>query len=1470
MLEQFLQKFKKTAFTAKQKNTIELFSDFSLSIDKENKCIGIKVVSGSYITPRDLFSLEDAIKDSYEVNSVSIYPKYEGVEFEESFMPGVIETLKRVSKLDYGFFDGCAYSFDSASGRFVIRLRGFISADYLEKNGAERFITQCVKEQFGREIALSIEEDENIDFSLYYNDRLTDLDETIRANKAAVAAETEKVPASMSISGEAGAEDAVYGGTEGERTVRVGGMTLDITDPKPVFGARKSWALTPVANISEGESVCVGGKMFLVESKDNYEGDKITYTVYITDYSASIIGRFAFPKDDAPSIPKAPCYVLLAGRAEHRTVYDRTLKKRVPEEELSINVKAMSKCGFVGRKDNAPEKRVELHLHTNMSKLDALADPADIIARADEWGMPAVAFTDHGTLQSYPIVMAAAKKHPNVKPIYGIEAYLADDTARAVFRCDEPEKISFAGSDFIIFDIETTGLSYKTCGITQIGALKYKNGNIVDEFSTFVDPGMPIPEDITRLTGISDDMVAGAPCEKEAVERFLAFCGGAMLVAHNAGFDTSFISRVAADNGMPFENPYLDTLALSRYINSDISRHTLDSLAKYYKLGDFDHHRADADTGMLARIFGCMADKLAQNGIFNVAEMNAAMAANCDPKRIPARHISILVRNSVGLKNLYKLVSRSYLDYYSHNPRIPKTLLSEHREGLVIGSACSSGELYSAILMNQQESQLEKIAEFYDYLEIMPDQNNGYLVDSGELGSDREAAVEQLHENNRIILRIGEKLGKPVVATGDVHFMDPEDEIYRQIMLNGTRTKKKGGDSNAMRTTGLYFRTTGEMLAEFAYLGEELAHRVVIENPKKIIEGFENIKPIPDGQYTPYIEGAEEELQKLCEDTAHELYGEELPEIVKTRMDRELGSIIKNGYAVLYVIARRLVQYSEENGYLVGSRGSVGSSFVATLAKISEVNPLPPHYACPKCKYSEFFTHGEVGSGFDLDDKACPKCGTLMRPDGHDIPFETFLGFHGEKAPDIDLNFSGDVQSLCHKYTEVLFGKENIFRAGTVGTLQEKNCYGYVKKYLEEHGGALTRAELARIAYGFVGVKNTTGQHPGGIVVIPKEYEIYDFTPVQYPAEKESSGVITTHFAFEYLHDTLLKLDMLGHDVPTFYHILEQYTGIDVRTVKMNDKKVIDLFASTEPLGVTPEQIDCKIGTLGLPEFGTDYAIQMILDAKPRTFADLLQISGLSHGTGIWLGNGKELIENGTCTISEIIGTRDSIMLYLMQKGLDSAIAFDAMERTRKGKGLLPEQETEMLAHDVPQWYIDSCNKIQYMFPKAHAAAYTIASLRLGWFKVYRPLEYYATYFTVKADNFDGELVMGGKLRLEERLRAIREMPNPTKKEEDAIVFIKVVLEMFARGIGFLPVSIGKSEAKAFVPENGKIRLPLCSLNGLGESVAEKIVSVIKDGSATTVEELRVKASINKAIMDLLIKNNCLGDLPETDQITMF
>ena len=1468
MIDAFIKKFNKAKFSESMKKTLENMASFSLKVDKVNERIAIEADFDAYVDPLDFTEIENEIKTSYAISCVRFFPHYRGVEFRESYMDSVIEMLKRNSDINSGFFDNSVYCYRKDERVFDIKLRHMIDADLTVASGAEKFIEDCILDQFGIKLKVNLIGEE-IDASEYVPDGIEDLSKKVIENMQKVQSERRdssfsEGDLSPSLFNTYETDKAEYFEQDGRKLVKSGNITLDITDPQPIMGKRKKWSLTPISHLKSDEAACIGGRLFLVESKENYDGDKITYTLYVTDNNASVTVRFTAPKDDAPSIPKAPAYILVSGHVDHRKIFDREEKRYKDDKELTVNANAIYSCTVVHRQDKAEEKRVELHLHTEMSALDALGSAGDYIKRAAEWGMPAVAFTDHGTLQSYPMVMSAAKKYPSVKPIYGIEGYLVDDTARAVFRYDDSKDLSFADDDFIIFDIETTGLSQKNCGITQIGAIRQRNGETIDTFDTFVNPAMPIPEEITKITGITDEMVADAPSEKDAVKAFLDFAKDSMLVAHNANFDVSFISRVARDNGLKFENPYLDTVALSRYINNDISRHKLDNLAKYYKLGEFDHHRAFDDTEMLAKIFVCMVQKLAANGIFTISEMNDAMAEHADPKKLKTYHVVILVKTAVGLKNLYKIVSRSYIDYFYKHPRIPKTLLNQYREGLVVGSACAAGELYSAVLEGKSFSDLLKIADFYDYLEVQPNSNNGFLIEENRFRTSKEESISQLCDNVRKIIAVADKQHKPVVATGDVHFMDPEDEIYRQIMMFGMKFQ------DAFRNTLLYFKTTDEMLAEFSYLGEEKAREIVIDNPKKIIADFEDIKPIPDGTYTPKIDGAEEELQDICRKTAFEMYGDPLPDIVKNRMEKELNSVIEHGYAVLYVIARRLVRNSEEHGYLVGSRGSVGSSFIATLAKISEVNPLPPHYLCPKCKHSEFITDGSVGSGFDLPDKVCEKCGTLMRGDGHDIPFETFLGFHGEKAPDIDLNFSGFVQSEAHKYTEVLFGKENIFRAGTVGTLQDKNCFGFVKKFLEEKNINLTKAEQARLAYGFVGVKRTTGQHPGGIVVIPKEYDIYDFTPVQYPANKASSGVITTHFAFEYLHDTLLKLDILGHDVPTFYKVLEEYTGIDVRTIKVNDKKVLSLFESTEALGITPEQIGCKIGTYGLPEFGTDYAIQMIIDAKPKTFADLLQISGLSHGTGIWLGNGKELIESGTCTIDEIIGTRDSIMLYLIKKGLDSAVAFKSMERTRKGRGLEPEQEEEMRKHDVPEWYIASCNKIKYMFPKAHAAAYTIASLRLGWFKVYKPIAFYATYFTVKADNFDGELVMGGSDKIHKKLEEIRSMPNPSAKDEDTEVFLKVVIEMYARGIGFLPVSIMKSEATAFVPENGKIRLPLCSLNGLGVSVAEKIVEVVRSGEATTIEEIRVKASVNKSIMEILEKNDCFGDMPKSDQITMF
>ncbi len=1460
VLEQFKKKFSRLPLSSRDVEFIGRMQTLAVKVDRENKRVELHCAFEKPEDPRALFALEDLIRSTYQLTAARIFPRYPAECFSEACVPGLIALLKRVAGagVSYGFFEDSITKYDRVTARLEIRLRQHVSPSLVQRSGASCFLEECISGQFGLSVSVSITGEE-VDPATYEAVGVHAMRESARTE---LLAETEKIRmqeqnANKSMALERFAPDAVS--TEqtedGKTLLRVGNLTMDISEPQVCYGTLKNREpLIPIKQIRQNSFVAFAGRLFEWEEKENYDKPKNTFKMFVTDGEASVMLRFQAEKGTA--FPKAPAYVIVEGKAQYSDF----------DGELVVRASAMATVRGISRKETHPEPRVELHCHTNMSAMDALTDPALLMKRCQEWGCPAIAITDHGNLQAFPEIMKATKKCPDVKPLYGMEGYLVDDTARAVFfYSEQTDNKNFREDPFIVFDIETTGLSVQNCGITQIAAILYQGGQILDTFETFVDPEMPIPPNITELTGITDEMVAGAPKRREAVERFLQFADGRMLVAHNASFDASFIRKAATDYGLKFDNPCLDTVALSRYINADQRRHTLDALAKYYKLGEFDHHRANADTEMLARIFDCIVRKLANNGIYTTNEMVTAMAENSDPKKLKKTyHIILLAKNEVGLKNLYKLVSFSYLQYFNRHPRIPKTVLKEYREGLILGSACIAGELYQAVLEGKPFGDLCKIAELYDYLEIQPWTNNWFLFEEGKLGNDREQALKQLQEYDRTILQVAEKLKKPVCATGDVHFLEPEDELFRQILQIGQ------GFSDGGRETKLYFKTTGEMLEAFSFLGPEKAHEVVVENPRRIADSIEFLKPIPDGQYTPDIPGAEEDLIQTCHQTAHDMYGDPLPEIVQARMDKELNSIIQNGFAVLYIIARNLVRNSEEHGYYVGSRGSVGSSFTATLAHISEVNPLPPHWRCPVCKHSEFITDGSYGSGFDMPDKSCPDCGTKMVVDGHDIPFETFLGFHGEKAPDIDLNFSGDVQSAAHKYTEVLFGKENIFRAGTVSALQSKTCFGFVKHYLEDKGKNLTRAEQERLICGCVGVKRTTGQHPGGIVVIPKDHEIYDFTPVQYPAEKESSGVITTHFAFEYLHDTLLKLDILGHDVPTFYRILEEYTGKSVMALPMNDPNVYELFKSTKPLGIQPKDIDCRLGTYGLPEFGTRYAIQMIEDAKPQNFSDLLQISGLSHGTGIWLGNGKDLIANGTCSIHEIIGTRDSIMIYLMQKGLDSSVAFAAMERTRKGKGLTDDLIAEMKKCNVPDWYIESCQKIKYMFPKAHAAAYTIAALRLGWFKVYQPVAFYATYFTVKSDTFDGALVMQGLPAIKARLRELNANQNPTAKEEDMIVILNLIAEMYARGVEFLPVNIFQSDAFKFLPEDGKIRLPFTSLSGLGRSAAEHIRESIVTGRVTTVEELANEPGVGRSVAELLRQYGCLEGLPESNQLTLF
>lgn len=1410
-----------------------------------------------------IYEIEDECRAVYGALSFKIMPHFPPESFSVKYMREIVCEAVFAGAVTQGFFNNAQYDDDGET--IYVRIP-FLSDGVSMVNSVNTgtILENIIKSRYGvsRRVVITSSDDaearrEERQRSLKAILAEADAESARRAKAAAEEAarlrkaEEEDKPEFKRISGISPLTGTFRSLSDG--VYSVGASTYDVRDAELIYGSEFDiGAPTPLSDVTShvNSTVIMLGTVFEVNGKESRNGDTIQYNIGISDGASGIYLKLRLKTEDNASVAGIKPGVSVAVQA--KLLVDKF------DGEICANLRSAKKISKLTRVDNAEEKRVELHLHTNMSAMDALITPEELVKTAVKWGHKAIAVTDHGNVQAYPEIMLELEKSgSDLKIIYGIEGYFVNDTARAVFGNKRP---AFS-DEMVVFDIETTGLSNRTCGITEIGAVIIKDGEIIDTFNTFVNPEMHIPEEITKLTSIDDDMVKDAPLTEEAVRAFLDFAGDRMLIAHNAGFDIGFIRVAAEKYGIEFGNTYLDTVPLSKYVNPELKKHKLDTIAEYYGLGDFNHHRACDDAAMLAAIFFEMQSRLRSEGIYDFDRVVDAMSERSDPLKLPMNHIIILVKNADGLKNLYQLVSRSYLDFYRRNPRMPKSVIERYRDGLIIGSACEAGELFSAVLNGRSDSEIEEIAEFYDYLEIQPICNNRFLIDEGRVRDE-----EGLRDLNRRIVALGKKLGKPVVATCDAHFLNKEDEIYRKILLAGMKYH------DADRDTGIYLRTTDEMLEEFMYLGEETAREVVIENPGKIADMVERIRPIPKGRYEPDIPGSDEELSRICWERAHEFYGDKLPEIVEKRLDKELSSIIKNGFAVLYMIAQKLVAYSESLGYLVGSRGSVGSSFVATMSGISEVNPLPPHYRCPKCRYSEFITDGSVGSGFDLPDKSCPICGTAMLQDGHDIPFETFLGFYGDKSPDIDLNFSGDVQGKVHKYTEDLFGEGHVFRAGTIGTLADKTAWGYVNKYLEEREISLPKAEISHLASRCVGIKRTTGQHPGGIIVVPKDRSIYDFTPVQHPADDPMSSIITTHFQFSYLHDTILKLDELGHDIPTKYKVLERYTNTSVMDVKMNDKSVYELFLSTKPLGITPDDIGgCKLGTYGLPEMGTHFIQQVLLDAKPKNFADLLQISGLTHGTNVWLGNAQDLIKAGICDISEVVGTRDGIMLYLIRHGLDNSMAFKIMEDVRKGKGLKPEYEKEMLAHDVPEWYIGSCKKIKYMFPKAHAAAYVMSAIRLGWYKIYYPLEFYAAFLTVAPGGFDAEIVGGGLRNVNATIRDIEGKGNEaTQKEADMLTTLYLVRECLARGIKFKGVDLYRSDSSAFLPEDGYIRMPFNSLGGLGDAAAQKITEVRDEGEIFSVEELRQKTGISKAVIEILRRNHVLDNLSETNQFSLF
>lgn len=1205
----------------------------------------------------------------------------------------------------------------------------------------------------------------------------------------------------------------------------------------------------PVSLISELTNdsgvVNIKGKIVNVDKRELKNGSFLI-SLIITDSTDSIMCKYFCPNGFDDEGIENGNYIQIAGNVEYDD-YEKELIVKILDLQLTTEE--------IKRMDNAKEKRVELHLHTGMSSMDGINSFKEYAKKARQWGHKAIAITDHGVVQGYPEAMDCADD--NFKVIYGMEGYLVNDTVSIVQNCQNVN----LDSVFVVFDIETTGLNPKNDNIIEIGAVKISNRKVIDSFSTFVHIDKKLPGKIIELTSITDDMLQGQPEIDEALPAFLDFAKECVLVAHNAKFDLGFIKEntkvLSIENYNP---PVLDTLELSKALIKDVKNHRLNTLTKKLGINLINHHRAVDDANATGQLLIILLNKLSEREIYDVSKLNDILMEDIDIVKQPSYHINILVTNYIGLKNLYSLVSDSHINNFYKKPRLLKSNLNQLREGLLLGTACESGELFSAFLEGKSDEKIEEIADYYDFYEIQPLDNNMFLVNNERLRS-----VEELKIINKKIVELGERKGKTVVATGDVHFLEPEDEIFRRILMSGQ------GYEDAEEQAPLYFKTTDEMLDDFSYLGEEKAYEVVVTNTNLIADLIEPILPIPNGTFPPIMEGSDNELRNICFSKAKSIYGEKLPEIVESRLNRELNSIIGNGYSVMYMIAQKLVKKSNEDGYLVGSRGSVGSSFAATMAGITEVNPLVPHYVCNKCKYSEFIEDGSYGSGFDLPDKHCPNCGTLLVKDGHDIPFEVFLGFEGDKEPDIDLNFAGEEQGICMKYTEELFGEGKVFRAGTISTIADKTAYGFVKNYFEERGITKRKAEIERLIQGCLGIKRTSGQHPGGVMIVPKDKDIHDFTPVQYPANNEKSGTITTHFDYHSISGRILKLDLLGHDTPSIIRMLEDLTGLESKDIPMDDPSTMAIFNSPEILGISLDEINCSTGTLAIPEFGTSFVRQMIKDTKPKSFSDLVRISGLSHGTDVWINNAQDIIKKGYAKIGGVISTRDDIMTYLIQMGVEKKTAFDIMERVRKGKGLRKEDEEAMKAQNVPQWYIDSCNTIKYMFPKAHAVAYVTMSVKIAYYKVHYPEAFYATYFTTKVDDFDADIVMKGQNHILNTIKSLEEKGNDkTAKEKNLITVLEVAYEMYKRGFKFTKVDLYKSDDRKFLLTEDGILPPLMGLQGLGANAAANIKAEREISEFISIEDIINRAKVSKTVIEVLEKHGCLKNMDETNQISIF
>lgn len=1441
------------------------FCEAKLEEVKFSKKLNAVIISATSDNNIPLYDIEDFEKRAckeYELNSFKIDYKYIG-NYNEITLKNIQNIILIITKkYEYTkkIFENCKINIDNEAKIIEIVLAKKF-ADFLAIKKIDKYINKCIDIEYGSGYTVVIKDAPNIVNNDENNIAVIKLDDLVsrKSNEQQVTptvvspqvknTSENKFPIRQKLTPEEKEERKLAKMPQPENVIY--GINITTTEKIKVENINTNY-----------ERVCFDGEIFKVDSRELKSG-KILLTLDVTDYTSTIACKLFLDKEKYEEVEKKltkGAFITVQGRPQFDTY----------AKELGImvnNINTAQAPEKETRMDNAQEKRVELHLHTQMSAMDGVSAASDIIAQAVKWGQKAIAITDHGVAQSFPDaihyitgkfgkLVKKEKGYPTtqeivdaapIKVIYGVEGYLTQDV----------EPFEEIPDTYCVFDLETTGFNPKLEKITEIAVCKVRNGEIIDEFSTFVNPEKSIPKNVQELTHITDDMVKDAPTIEEILPKFLEFTKDTILVAHNAKFDISFISHFAKELKLEFKPKVMDTLVIARELYTSVENHKLGTLAEFLGITLEGAHRAINDTRATAKVFLRMLEDAKKKGINELGYMYSEIEE--DSKKLPYYHIIILAKNYVGLKNLYRLISYSHVTYFNKRPRIPRSLLNRYKEGLIIGSACERGELYQSIFENQDEEKIENIAKYYDYLEIQPLGNNQFYIDQGKLKSQ-----EDLININKKIVELGEKLNIPVVGTCDVHFLNPEDEIYRRIIMAGQ------GFSDADKQAPLYLRTTEEMLKEFEYLSPEKAYEIVVTNTNKVADLCDRISPISDEKCPPHIDGCEDTIKDIAMTRAHELYGENLPEIVSERLEKELDSIIKNGFSVMYIIAQKLVWKSNEDGYLVGSRGSVGSSFVANMTGITEVNSLKPHYRCPNCKYSEFLDYG-VKNGFDLPDKDCPKCGHRLDKDGMDIPFETFLGFNGDKEPDIDLNFSGEYQAKAHRYTEVIFGKGTTFKAGTIGTIADKTAYGFVLKYLEERNKTMLSPEINRIAQGCTGIKRTSGQHPGGIIVVPKGREIYEFCPVQHPADDPHSDIVTTHFDYHSIDKNLLKLDILGHDDPTVIRMLQDITGIDPKKIPLDDKETMSIFSSTKALKVTKEQINSEVGTFGIPEFGTKFVRGMLVDTKPTTFEELIRISGLSHGTDVWLNNAQTLIEDGICTLSDAICTRDDIMIYLIDKGLPPNPSFKIMESVRKGKGLSEEQEALMREHDVPDWYIDSCKKIKYMFPKAHAAAYVTMAFRIAWFKVHIPKAYYAAFFSIRADDFDSDFMLRGKDVVKSKMMEIDNLGNNAgNKEKNMYPILEIVLEMYERNIEFLPVDIYKSDATKFLVEKDGIRPPLSSLTGFGEVDANKLVEARKEEKFTSIEQMAGKARIGKVAVETLQKAGCLNGMPRSEQLDMF